>query len=157
MAVKPLKDLLKEADVLSQSLGLNKTASSQAAPADDISKLAQELMQAEGINNEGSSFEKTAMALNRAEALLQIQTFQKIAAFRAQAKKAGYSEEQIEEAVEKVAAKKLKDNLAVLTAVEGVVDPGKDKNSLEKKKVPAHDVGQASKTKDLTSSLGYGR
>lgn len=157
MAVRPLKELLKDAEEFTRSLGLNKTASSQpAAVTDDVSNFAQALMDAESVNAKDEGFEKTAKALNRAEALLQIQTLQKLAAFRNRALKAGYTEAQVSEAVEKIAAKKVHENLKVLTAVDGVSMPGADKNSLEKKKVPAKEVGQAPKDKDLTTTLGYG-
>lgn len=156
MAVKPLKELLKEADTFSRSLGLNKVASSQAAP-DEISRLAEELLGANDLAVHDDGLEKTAMALNRAEALLQIQTLRKLATFRERALKDGHTEEQVNEAVEKIAAKKLHENLAILTAVDGIAIPvGKDKNSLEKKKVPAREVGQAPLEVNLTRSLGYG-
>ena len=112
------------------------------------------MMGASGVSQWDVGLEKTALALNRAEALLQIQTLQKLAAFRTKALKSGFTEAQVEEAVEKIAARKLKENLRVLTAVEGLVDPAKDKNSLVKKKVPAHELGQP--VKDLTTTMGYG-
>lgn len=156
MAVKPLAKLLKEADEFGQTTGQLKVASSQAAPAasSEIEKLALELISAGGVDQWDKGFEKTAMALNRAEALLQIQTFQKLAAFKEKALKEGFTEAQVEEAVEKIAARKLKENLKILTAVDGIADPSPDKNSLVKKKVPAHELGQPSK--DLTTTMGYG-
>lgn len=156
MAVKPLKDLLKEADEFSQTLGLNKTASSNADTAtDEVTNFAQTLISAEAVSVKDEGFEKTALAMNRAEALLQIQTLQKIAEFRQRAAKDGYSEEQINEAIDKIAAKKVKENLKILTAVDGVAYQGND-TSLEKKKILARQLGQALEDKSLTKSLGYG-
>jgi hypothetical protein len=155
MAVKPLAKLLKEADEFDRKSSQTKLASSQAAAVkSDIEKLALELVGAAGVDQWDKGFEKTAMALNRAEALLQIRTLQKIAAFRTKALSEGFTEVQVEEAVEKIAAKKLKENLKVLTAVDGIADPSPDKNSLVKKKVPARELGQPSA--DLTTTMGYG-
>jgi hypothetical protein len=154
MAVRPLKDLLKEADRFSTSL--SKVASASPAEPDDIATLAERLMGAESVVESNAGYEKVAMAINRAEALLQIETLQKIAHFEEQALKAGFTQEQIDEAVEKIAAKRTRDNLAVLIAVDGGIIPGKDKNTLVKKKVPAGEIGQASKEKNLTQSLGHG-
>jgi hypothetical protein len=154
MAVKPLKDLLKEADQFSTSL--SKSASAAPAGSDDIASFAESLMGAESITPGDGGFEKVALAMNRAEALLQIETLQKIAAFEDHANKAGFSKEQVDEAVEKIAAKKLRDNLSVLMAVEGGVMPGPNKNSLVKKKVPAGDIGQAPHEVQPIKSLGYG-
>ncbi len=157
MAVRPLKDLLKEAEEFDQSPGLNKKASSQAgAASDSVSSLAESLIGAESISLYDEGFEKTAKALNRAEALLQIQTLQKLAAFREKALKSGYTEEQVEEAMGKVAAQKIKRHLTVLMATDSIGDLGKDVNQLEKNKVPAKEVGQAPNVKDLTSVLGRG-
>jgi hypothetical protein len=153
MGVRPLKDLLRDADKFSTSL--NKSASAEPAGPDDIFSFAESLMGASSVGGVDKGFEKMALAVNRAEAVLQIETFQKIAQFEEHARKAGFSEEQISEAVEKIAAKKVRDNLAVLMAVEGGIIPGADKNSLVKKKVPASEVGQASQDKNLTQSLGY--
>jgi len=155
MAVKPLKDLLKEADEFSRTLGESKTASPKVAVSDEVAEFAQALLNADSISVRDEGFEKTALALNRAEALLQIQTLQKIAQFRKQAAAAGFSPEQIEEAINKIAAKKVHENLRILTAVDGIAYQGKD-TSLEKKKILAQQMGQAKDDKDLTKSLGYG-
>lgn len=154
MAVKPLKDLLKEADQFSTSL----TKSASAAPVgpDEIATFADSLMGAESVTPGDRGFEKVALAMNRAEALLQIETLQKIASFEDRATKAGFSKEQVDEAVEKIAAKKMRDNLATLIAVEGGIIPGRDKNSLVKKKVPAGEIGQAPNEVEPVKSLGYG-
>jgi hypothetical protein len=154
MAVKPLKDLLKEVDRFSASL--NKTASAAPSGPDDITAFAERLIGTESVVSGNSGFEKMALAMNRAEALLQIETLQKIAKFEEYASKEGFSKEQIDEAVEKIAAKKTRDNLAVLMAVDGGIIPGVDKNTLVKKKVPAGELGQAPREKDTTKSLGYG-
>lgn len=153
MQVMPLKDLLKKADQFSTSL----TKSASAAPAgpDEIASFAESLIGAESVGGSDRGFEKVAMAMNRAEALLQIETLQKIAQFEEHARKAGFTEEQINEAVEKIAARKVRDNLTALMAVEGGIIPGADKNSLVKKKVPASEIGQNSRDKVLTKSLGY--
>lgn len=156
MAVKPLKDLLKEAEAFDQTPGPTKTASSQAAATDQVSVFAESLIDAESVSFRDEGFEKTAKALNRAEALLQIQTLQKLAAFREKALKAGYTEEQVNETVEKIAAKKMKRHLTVLMATDSIGDPGLDVNVLGKNKVPAKEVGQAPKDKDLASTLGNG-
>jgi hypothetical protein len=153
MAVRPLKDLLKDADKFSSTL--NKSASAAPAGPDELFSFAEALMDASSIGGVDKGFEKMALAVNRAEAILQIETFQKIAQFEEHARKAGFSEAQISEAVEKIAAKKVRDNLSVLMAVDGGIIPGADKNSLVKKKVPAGEVGQAPNDKNLTQSLGY--
>jgi hypothetical protein len=154
MAVRPLKDLLRDADKFSTSL--NKSASAAPAGPDEITAFAESLIDAESITSSDNGFEKMAMALNRADALLQIETLLKIAKFEEQALKAGFSKEQVSEAVEKIAAKKTRDNLAVLMAVDGGIIPGIDKNTLVKKKVPASEIGQALNEKVVTKSLGYG-
>jgi hypothetical protein len=158
MAVKPLKELLKEVDDFDRVHGQLKTASPKAASVtDDIASFADDLMGAKTIEINDAGFEKTAMAMNRAEALIQIKTLEKIAEFRTRAAKAGYTEQQIDEAVEKIAAKKLKENLGVLTATNSIVTPmGKDKNSLEMKKRPAKEIAQGLENKDLTTTMGYG-
>lgn len=154
MAVKPLSELLKEAEAFSVSL--SKPSSSPQPAPDEVAVFAEGLMGAESINPDDRGLEKTAMAMNRAEALLQIQTLQKIAQFEERALKAGFTRDQVNEAVEKIAAKKIRDSLATLTAVEGVVIPGENKNSLVKKKVPAGSIGQAPGQQDLAKTLGYG-
>lgn len=136
---------------------MSKTASLKAVPAsDDVTDFAQSLISAESVSAQDPDFEKTAMELNRAEALLQIKTLQKLAAFRTKALKDGHSEEQVNEAIEKISAKKTRDNLVTLLATETLADPGKDKNSLVKKKIPAHEIGQSPATLDTTKSLGNG-
>lgn len=154
MAVRPLKDLLKEADQFSTSL--SKSASAAPAGPDEIASFADSLMGAESVTPGDGGFEKVAMAMNRAEALLQIETLQKIATFEDQASKAGFSKEQVDEAVEKIAAKKMRDNLGTLMAVEGGIIPGGDKNSLVKKKVPADKIGQTPNEVEPAKTLGYG-
>lgn len=153
MAVRPLKELLKEAEAFSSK----PSAAPSSAPAapDEIALLTESLLGAESINLEDRGFEKVAQAMNRAEALLQVQALQKIAQFEARALQSGFTAEQVEEAVEKIAAEKLHANLPTLVAVEGGIIPGGDKNSLEKKKVPAHKTGQGL-TRPLTRNLGYG-
>lgn len=154
MAVKPLKELLKEADQFSTSL--NKTASAAPAGPDEIALFAQTLMDAESVAAGDNGFEKVALAMNRAEATLQIETFQKLSAFEEHAIKAGFSKEQVDEAVEKIAAKKMRESLATLIATDSGIIPGADKNTLVKKKVPAGEIGQAPLERDTTKSLGYG-
>src|SRR5579863_7676546 len=111
MNVRPLKDLLKEADAFSTSL--SKTASAAPTGSDEIAAFAESLMDVESVKPGDGGFEKVALAMNRAEAILQIETFQKIAEFEAQANKAGFSKEQVDEAVEKIAAKKMRESLAI--------------------------------------------
>jgi hypothetical protein len=157
MAVKPLKDLLKEADSFCRGLGITKSASPQAAVTDGVSDLVSDLLGAESVVADDGGFEKAAMSLNRAEALLQIQTLQKLATFKERALEDGHSEQQVNEAIDKIAAKKIRENLVTLTAIDGLSDPSKDKNTLIKKKVPAQEIGQAPRDLELTRSLGHGR
>lgn len=153
MAVKPLATLLKEAEEFGQEYGQTKTASSRAAAADSsVMDLANELLNADNVEELDSTLEKTALAMNRANALAQIQTLQKLAQFRNKALSEGFSNEQVEEAVEKIAAKKLKENLKVLTAVSGATSQGHD-YSLERTHAPANELGQPAK--GLTTTVGY--
>lgn len=165
MSVKPLKQLFAEADsFIGESH--SKTASSAAFPSDSVSELAEQLINAgavekvAGTSTEAkpdASYEKIAMAVNRAEALKQIEQFEKYAQFFEKAEAAGYSEAQISEAVEKLAAKELKTKLPALTALSANhVSGGEGKNSLDPKKVNAKDIGQGKIDKSVTNNSGYG-
>jgi hypothetical protein len=163
MAIKPLDQLLKEADrFLVPDEGISKSASAAAYANDGVVDLAEKLLSAGALESVAADkqeeFEKVAEALNRAEARVEIDMLKKIAAFETKAQSQGYSQEQVNEAVNKIASQHLKKSLPILVGLEASgVSKGEGKNSLEKKKVPAESIGQTSRQVDLTRSLRYAR
>lgn len=140
MAVRPLNDLMKQADKI---LGNTKTAS--AVKSDGVSSLADTLAFATGIENqyglngmsaEQRDFEKVAKAMNKVAAQAEIEALKSIEQFTKAASEQGYTPEQISEVLDKEAAKKIKKNLAVLVAMSDSAPAGVDKNTLNKIFVP---------------------
>lgn len=156
MAVKPLNDLLQQADKI---LGVTKVAS--ASKSDEVSSLADTLAFATGIESQyglngkdlgQQQFEKVAKAMNKIAAQEEIQTLMSIEAFTKTASDQGYTEEQIREALEKEAAKKVKKNLSTLIALSEMAPSGPDKNTL--KKTFVHAVGNELERVPNTQGLG---
>lgn len=157
---KPLPELLKQVD---QILGIEKSA--QAVQSDEVFALADVLASAEGLEKTAGSqetavtpeFEKIAIALNRVVAAKQIMEFSKLAAFSKRAREEGYSDEQIDEALQKIASSHLKKNLGFLGAISAAGMGSSDENSLEKRPVKASSLGEASRRLPLARSAGGSR
>ena len=156
--VKPLKDLIAEAD---KFLGQTKTA----APviSDEVSSLADTLAFATALEDQfvqpeqesyDQDFEKVAKALNKAAAEIEWDVLSKAEQFEKTALARGYSETQVEEALSKIAAAKIKKNLPELVAM-GYGPSHADQNSLENKKVK--NVGEEKRTLPATQGLGGAR
>lgn len=153
--LKPLKDLIAEAD---RYLGQTKVAAS--AVSDEVSSLADTLTFATQIEEQfamdqtasSEEFEKVAKALNKIAAAAEIEVMTQSAQFEKTALEHGYTSDQINEALTKVAAQKIHKNLANLTAI-GMLSPSKeDLNSLTpKKKVKA--IGEEKRVVPLTKAL----
>lgn len=157
MTRKPLPELLKQIDSV---LGIEKKAS--AVVSDEVFALADVLSSAESIQGSTNSpefadFEKVAIALNRVVAANQIREMQKLSSFTKKAKAEGYSEEQVEEAIQKVASTHLKKNIGLLSAIGAAGLHTEDKNTLEKRPVKAGSSGEASRRLPLTRSAGGSR
>lgn len=119
--VKPLKDLIAEAD---KFLGQTKTA----APvlSDEVSSLADTLAFATDIEEQfiqsensgySSEFEKTAKAINKIAAQVELEILTKTEQFEKAAKVKGYDEKQIGEALSKIAAAKVQKRLSELAEI----------------------------------------
>lgn len=151
--MKPLKDLFVEAD---KYLGQTKIA---AHVSDEVSSLADTLAFATQLEAQfevptatNEDLEKVAKTLNKIAASAEIEVMLQTEQFQTAARTYGYTEEQINEALDKVAAAKIHKNLGVLTAM-GVLAPSKkDLNSLEHlKKVVS--VGDGKRVLPLTRAL----
>jgi tellurite resistance protein len=124
MKVKPLSQLLAEADRFIKPDRLAKTASQAAPLHDEVTELADQLMTAEAVAAPAASeidpgVEKLAMAMNRAEAALQVATLKKIAQFEQRALAEGFTQNQIDEVVENIAAKHLAETLPSIASNGG--------------------------------------
>lgn len=156
MATKSLKQLLDRADAFiahgSSGSGLAKEAASNQ---DDVSALVELLLSADTISSEPQTtqsqeeFEKTALSLNRLQAASEIADLVKVAHFCKLASQEGFAEEQIQEAVMKIAASRLLKNLPALTSM-GVISNLEDKNAL-----PVKQKSSKAPEKDLVESQGY--
>lgn len=159
--VKPLKDLIAQAD---RYLGQTKTAA-PARVSDEVSSLADTLAFAaqieEGIapRQEQPKFSEQdlqAIQMNKIAAKIELDAIARAAHFESAALSSGYTEEQVQEALSKVAAKKLHKHLGTLAAISGLQVGEKDKNSLQpdqRKKA----VGGEKASVPLTRSLGGAR
>jgi hypothetical protein len=159
--VKPLKELIAQAD---RYLGETKLASAARVP-DEVSSLADTLAFAsqieEGLNiaeTQGglSDLEARAVEMNKIAAQIELDVYAQVAQFGIDALASGYTEEQVEEALSKIAAKKLHKHLGTLSAMSGLGLGGEDKNSLK----PSHSskaVGGEKISVPLTKSLGGAR
>lgn len=161
MAVKPLKDLMAEADRI---LGQTKIASPLNI-SDEVSSLADTLSFATAIEEKFTpqdsltaefdpEFEKVAKAVNKASALAEWEVLSNTDRFEEAAMAQGYTEEQIGEALSKIAAAKVKKNLDALVALSVKPMQGENKNSLETKKVKS--TGSDKHSLPLTHSLKGG-
>lgn len=164
--VRSLKDLIQEADqFLATDQGHSKEASPVSGFSSEISSLAESCISASEIIESGafnnplsktasSEYEKLAMAVNRVHAKAQADDLARSAQFSEHARENGYTEYQIEEALSKVAAKKVKHVLPILAAIDGYAAPGAGVNSLEKVKLPAKGLPNADKMKDASRAVG---
>jgi len=152
--LKPLKDLIAEAD---KYLGVTKVAAPSAS--DEVSSLADTLAFATQIEEQFQTpevqtsveFEKVAKALNKIAASAELDAMVKSEQFENAALEHGYTNDQIKEALEKVAAKKLHKNLSNLTAL-GILSPGKnDLNARNSKKSEA--VGEEKRVVPFTHAF----
>jgi hypothetical protein len=163
--VKPIKALLEAADAL---IGHSADAREKVASEShsDIDQLADRLLgatDAVDVSNkpaqpEGSftEVEKTAMALNRIQCASYLDAMSKVAAFEKKAKSEGYTQEQIDEALSKTAAKSKLLSLPQFTAVTEMAKKAPSDLNMPKK-VP-QDKNVLSKRLGripLTKSLGY--
>jgi hypothetical protein len=155
--LKPLKDLLEEAD---KFLGQTKVAA--PAVSDEVSSLANTLAFATAIDGQfsqpeettadfNSDFEKVAVAINKIAAEIEWDVMSKAERFEEAALARGYTESQVNEVLSKVAAGKIHKHLATLAAIGQLPLPQDDQNSLETKKEKA--VGEEKRTLPLTRSL----
>jgi len=141
--VKPLKDLIAEADRI---LGQTKEAS--VSVTDEVSSLANTLSFATAIEDQfiqqkeasaeyNPEFEKAAKLINKVAAEIEWDILKKTEQFEKAASAKGYTGAQVEEALSKIAAAKIKKNLATLVSLGGVPEAA-DTNSLVTKKVKNH-------------------
>lgn len=143
--VKPLAELLKQADELI------KIGSSATIPSNDSSTV---LSVADKLIGDDSSLDKVAEAICRLQVASVLETDIRVAGFEKKAREEGFSLEQIEEALSKVAAEKLHKNVASLVAL-GCSPLGEDKNKRSEKpnkKAYSKMLGDY----DLTKNMGYG-
>lgn len=160
MRVKPLKELLAQADALCGGPAMSKEASAQES---EVSALASLLASAETdvtVNYDSEAYkqseiDKIAESLNRVQTAAEIDVVLKLADFEKKAQAEGYTRDQIDEAFSKIAAEKIAKNIPLLAAMGfvGLLDK-EDKNNLPKKdsgKSQAKILGRL----DLTKSVGY--
>ena len=150
---KPLKDLIAEAD---RYLGQTKVAAN--ATTDEVSSLADTLAFATQLEESllsstvNTEFEKVAKALNKISAAAEIEVILNTKQFSEAAIKSGYTEEQISEALDKVAAQKIHKNLGTLVAMGALAPSKEDLNSLHHlKKVVA--VGEDKRVLPVVRAL----
>lgn len=157
--MKPLKELLQQAD---SYLGTTKVAS-PVVVSDEVSSLANTLAFAERLEQQFTAdtdyasvsadeeLEKVAKQINKIAAQAEIEVLATSEAFREKALGEGYTEDQIDEALSKIAAQRIKKNLGALTAI-GVLPVGfSDVNSLNSKQ-PVKAVGEEKRRLPLTHS-----
>jgi biopolymer transport protein ExbB/TolQ len=157
--VKPLKELLLQAD---EFLGMPKQAS--AVMPDEVSSLADTLKFASSIENGfvpaesediNIDIEKTAKTLNKIAAQAELEVMIQCNAFEKAALADGYSREQINEALQKIAAKKVHKNLGVLVSIGGLSPSKEDLNSLDT--VKKREIGEEVRRHPATKSFGGAR
>ena len=156
---KPLKDLLAQAD---KFMDLHKQAS--AAPSDEVSSLANTLQFASGLEEQflpvtndsvDADFEKVARVINMVAAKAELEVMIQSEQFEKAALAEGYTSEQVVEALQKVAAKKVHKHLATLAAIGGLAPGKEDLNDLKTVKKP--EVGEEKRRFAATQSLGGAR
>lgn len=148
--VKPLSELLAQADALT------KVGASAVAGTPSVDSQVDAVVQAlEGATQlPAGDYEKVAEAFNRQYVASEIELYQRFQQFEKRALAEGYSPEQVEEALSKVAAKKTIENLPLLVSM-GLVKVPKD---FEKNRLPAQprreDYTKRLGHQDLTKSVG---
>jgi hypothetical protein len=161
--IRPLKDLLLEADkFLSNDSSLSKTAGPVEGYSSEITSLVDSCLSASEVILTGavraapkesfSDYEKLAMAVNRVHAHAFAEELQKTAQFAERAESAGYVDYQIDEALSKVAAKKIKDMLPILVGLEATPLPQTSAES--KPKVVSKQLPNKDKLKDASKAVG---
>jgi len=158
--VKPLQELLDQADALCKGTALSKVASAQES---EVSALANLLVGAETdvkVDYDPEAFKQTeidkiAESLNRVQTASEIDVVLKLADFEKKAQAEGYTQEQINEAFSKIAAEKIAKNIPLLAAMGFVGFTGEDKNSPTKKPDKKKSQRQLLGRLDLTKSMGY--
>lgn len=159
-AVKPLSELLKQADeftkVASPSVA---SRPAETAPVDAMASLllsATEPVELDKVASEQpaeAEFEKLAEAFCRLHVAAVLDDASRVAAFEKKAAAEGYTPEQIDEALSKVAAEKTVKNLPLLTALSAAIGTGgKDVNALAPKK---QGFSRMLGNYDLTKNVGY--
>lgn len=155
--VKPLRDLIAEADRI---LGQTKTAASVVS--DEVSSLADTLAFATAIEEQFAlpgtnqamhdpEFEKVAKAINKIAAKIEWEVLKKADQFEEAALANGYTEAQVEEALSKIAAAKIKSHLSTMVAMGQNPNVTMDANSLHTKKVKA--VGEEKRSLPISRSF----
>lgn len=131
-----LKKLYETADSFLESADRSSLSKEASASKDDkLIKLAEELLSAEGgvevaPNKVEFDMDKVAEALNIIDAAADIDSIIKAEAFEKRAKEEGYSDEQIADALNKVAAARVKKNLPIMIALGLGGFTGEDKNNM---------------------------
>lgn len=163
MAIRSLQTLMDEADRLIASTRGDVVKVAAVAGLDDVVGVAQALINAGAIESgndsgvvktasESSGFDKLALALNRSLAAVEIESMEKIAKFCGSAQNNGYTDQQITEAVQKIAAASVKKNLATLVALEASATVGTGITQKVKKPVSTDQGCDV----DLTNNMGRG-
>ena len=153
--VKPLKDLLQQAD---RFLGNTKVAS--AGASDEVSSLANTLQFAteieKSLNLDGNNeADDAARAMNKIAAQAELEVLIQCDQFEKAALADGYTKEQVDEALQKIAAKKMHKNLGLLASVGGLAPGEKDLNSQHPVKVK--EIGEEKRRLPAAHSLGGSR
>ena len=163
MRVKSLQTLLDQADQFCKGPALSKTASAQET---EVSALASLLAGAEtsvtinedSVATKQSEIDKIAESLNRVQTASEIDVVLQLSDFEKKARAEGFSDEQIGEAMSKIAAEKIAKNIPLLVAMGFVPMGGEDKNKLPIK--PNKDTKDKSQAQmlgglNLSKSMGY--
>lgn len=151
MRVKSLQQLLDEAD---RFLGAEATANApQVKTAESL--LAEELENASAITGLPSGdvgFEEDLIRLNKELAKIELESLCKVAGFIDSATSKGFSTEEIDEALEKVAAGETHKNLRELVALSMSTLQGEDVNS--KRPTKKRHLGEEARRRPVTDSAG---
>lgn len=158
--LKPLSELMDQASVF---MGQTKTAA--PAYSDEVSSLADTLAFAKEIEQNfgepaerpvaDADFEKVAKEINIMAAQAELEVWGQAEQFREEALAKGYTNDQVSEALSKIAAQKIKKNLPELAALGFLTPGGENVNSLEKTHVKA--TPEEKKRLPVTHSLGGAR
>lgn len=161
MRAKPLQELLNQANAFCAGATMSKVASAQES---EVSVLAGLLAGAEtnvtiSYDSEAlkqTEIDKIAESLNRVQTASEIDVVLKLADFEKRAQEEGYTQAQINEAFQKIAAEKIAKNIPLLAAM-GFVGMGgsEDKNMILKKPDAKKSQAKILGRLDLTKSMGY--